>query len=114
MQMHIAADTWPESWVAEMKKAKFTFKRVPPPAGLAGIGWLDCTNIKFNKLCRGWIQQLNTGIYEVWFHLEDRNAKCGWRNAKLKNRFSSEDEARNWINENATAIQKLNLHFMAE
>lgn len=38
--------------------------------------------------------------------MEDGNPNCIWRNAKLKKEFSSEDYAREWLNDSIEAIMK--------
>lgn len=91
---------------------KFTFKKEPHPSGLAGVCFKNHTDIKYNKKVVGNILEVAHDRFTIWLKIvkadimEDGNPNCTWRNAKLKKEFSSEDYAREWLNDSIEAIMK--------
>jgi hypothetical protein len=94
-------------------KMKITFKKEPKCTGLARIGEpYPNTNIKVNKDAVGVIAapRWNTpdNKWEVRFTVKGSNGNpnCHWHWIRVKKRFDTESEAREWVKNN---LEGLNL-----
>lgn len=96
--------------------ANFTFRKHRNQ----GMGEMAGGDVRLNGKVCGWYQECHeldrrSGEWELWLSIEDANTECGWRNARLKQRFQSEAEVRTWLQGNGDAIQaKFKLHFTEE
>jgi len=92
-----------------MPKEKFniSFKYIPFPTGLAGVGYSKRSiNIKVNKKVVGCIDAPNyntpDNLYRLRFQVikkdinEDGNPNCTWRWMFLKKKFETSDEAKEY------------------
>ena len=101
-----------------MGMANFTFKREKLETGLAGVGYpYPNVQIKHKKKVVGMIYATNWQTKDhkwgVHFTVEgcaDDNHNCPWHWIRIKERFDSEELARQWVKDNAEKILSLKLH----
>lgn len=82
---------------------KFTFKKFEKETGLRAVGAARGCYIKLNKKEVGNISNngwRGDGKFRITLTVKDEGEKCGWKWIKLKATFDSEDEARQFLNEN--------------
>lgn len=93
--------------------SKFTFKTTKPTGKWRSFQSTQY-DIKLNKKVVGWIQDKNWDIYLSVIKddiMEDRNPNCTWRNIKLKQKSSSLQEAKDFVNKYFKEINaKYNLY----
>ena len=98
---------------------KFTFKRHPYLTGLQSVANpYPAVDIKLNKKIIGFIvppNALGSENWYVWFRLknEDKKSNCTFRNVKLKGEWSTEEEARAYLQKHASALIA-EFHFVPE
>lgn len=87
-----------------------TFKRNKPEGRYRSF-FNSQTDVKLNKKIVGSINE-GDGFnnWRVSLVVKDEEQQCGWRFAKLKKIFESEEEAREWLKANFEMLQeKLNV-----
>jgi hypothetical protein len=95
------------------KSERFTFKKQKPLTGLMGVGNpYPNTTIKHDKMVVGYIYaptwQTKDGKWSISLKISDPEDRWHW--SRLKARFDSEPEARNFLNTHAEKILSFNLH----
>ena len=97
---------------------KFTFRKDPRETGLAGVGNpYPNTNIKWEKKVVGCISapSWNTTDNKWGIRLMvKKDERPGWAWVRLKARFDTEPEAREFLNENVEKLVVIGLHQDAE
>lgn len=97
---------------------KFTFK-INRPTGKWKSFDYTTVDVKLDGKRVGTISEnrIYSTQWKISFHIEkkdimeDGNPNCTWRNIFLANKFSSIEEAKNWLNENIdTLMKKYALH----
>lgn len=99
--------------------AVFTFKKSAKETGLRAIGCPHANvDIKRDKKKVGMIYaptwQTKDGKWSLAFMVNDhtgKNPNCGWGWIFLKPRFETEQEARQYVSDNAEKLLAMDLHF---
>lgn len=96
---------------ANVKKIKFTFKKIINSGHFRAFQ-KEFYYIKLNGAAVGNIFQGNNYFFYILFHIvkneknNDRNPNCDWMNIILKRSFSTVNDAKIFINNNAELICK--------
>ena len=96
---------------------KFTFK-ADVPTGRYRSFHPTTHHIKLNKKACGWFHEQYGKTDGIWLSIEkdekhdDGNPNCSWMNIRLKAKFETVKEVKEFLIENTDAIvKKYNLHF---
>lgn len=94
---------------------KFTFRRQARTTGLASVANpVPSVNIKLNGKTVGHINPPNLRspqtLWSVSFMIESDDQPGGWCWRRLVQKFENEEAARQWLNDNATMLQKHKLY----
>lgn len=100
-----------------------TFKREPKETGLYAIGnSTPGVNIKYNKKWFGYITppswqhhgwDVSFMVYKDNI-MEDKNPNCDWKWVYIKQKFETEEEARQYMKDHEKEITAMNLRFSEE
>jgi hypothetical protein len=87
---------------------KFTFRKQKAATGLAGVGYpYSSVYIKHNKMVVGIIHAPNwtskENVWRVSFQVKKEGQDC-FKNATLKKKFNSEQEARDFLTDEYTTL----------
>ena len=103
------------------KTPRLSFRKEPRTTGLAGIGepYPD-TKIKMDGMIVGTIGAPNwntkDNCWSLWFMIygDTGNPNCNWSNRRMKPRFATEPEARQWVKDNWPKLVTLGLRGMKD
>jgi hypothetical protein len=92
--------------------SKFTFKTIKPTGRFRSFD-TDTNFIKLDGKQVGniFVDKSDRNNYIIQLHVkkkditEDGNPNCVWKNIRLAKKYSSVDEAKEWLNQNITALQ---------
>lgn len=93
---------------------KFTFKKQKRETGLSGVGYPNPnTDIKFNKKVCGTICAPNWQTEDHKWRIrlavmkpEGMSENCDWKWISFKARFDTEQQAREWLQQNVDSLLK--------
>lgn len=95
----------------------FTFRRHKLATGLFAVGHTEAdVDIKLDRMVVGIIYapswQTKDHKWSVNFMMEgnDDNPNCDWRWMAVKERFDTEEQARQWVKDRADKIKKWKIH----